>query len=289
MINNQPVTTLIRQRYSCRSYQQTPISHDKKALLHEVLSSLKVGPLGTTSRFLLIAADEGDRQALKGLTTYGFIKNPSGFILGATSGGKHSLEDFGYLMEYAVLYTTGLDLGSVWIGGTFNKGRFAQKMQLGKAEHLPAVIAIGLPAAKPRAIDAVIRRQARASIRKPWGQLFFSGAFDTPLERSTSGAYAGVLDMVQRAPSASNKQPWRIVKDGENWHFYLQRTRGYKPRNTKLARVADMQRIDMGIAMCHFELTSEELNLPGYWEIQKPVISLPDTLTEYTITWVSKT
>ena len=36
-----------------------------------------------------------------------------------------------------------------------------------------------------------------------------------------------VLEMVRRGPSASNKQPWRVVRAGERWHLYLQRTRGY--------------------------------------------------------------
>ena len=34
------------------------------------------------------------------------------------------------------------------------------------------------------------------------------------------------LEMVRIAPSASNKQPWRVVRDGPAWHFYCQRTPG---------------------------------------------------------------
>lgn len=289
MINNQSPIQLIRKRYSCRSYQRTPIPSQKQAQLHDRLPTLQQGPLGTASRFVLIAAEDDDRQSLKGLSTYGFIKNPTGFILGATTHAAQSLEDFGYLMEYAVLYATSLDLGTVWLGGTFNKGRFAEKLHLIEGEQLPAVIALGLIAGTPRGIDAVIRRQAGSQIRKPWDQLFFKGAFDAPLDRETAGTYAEVLDMVQAAPSASNKQPWRIVKDGHNWHFYMQRTKGYAPRNARFAGVADMQRIDMGIAMCHFSLVAAELSLPGKWVVQEPAIHKPDALTEYTVTWVSGT
>ena len=277
----------MRKRYSCRSYQRAPIPPDKQQQLRDLLPTLIQGPLGTTSRFMLIAADENDRQSLKGLSTYGFIKNPTGFILGASTPAAHSLEDFGYLLEYAVLYATSLDLGTVWLGGTFNKGRFAEKMQLAEAEQLPAVIALGQIADKPRALDAVIRRQAQAQNRKPWDQLFFSHAFGTALERDTAGPYAEALDMVQRAPSASNKQPWRIVRDGRNWHFYMQRTKGYASRNTRLAGVADMQRIDLGIAMCHFALAAAESGLSGRWASLEPGHEKPDALTEYTVTWTA--
>ena len=95
--------------------------------------------------------------------------------------------------------------------------------------------------------------------------------------------------MVRLGPSASNKQPWRIIKDGNAWHFYLQRTRGYGDGLTfKLLRLADLQRVDMGIAMSHFELTATELGLKGQWVIQEPEIEKPDRLTEYTVSWVEE-
>jgi nitroreductase len=295
-INNQSIRQLIRKRYSCRSFQKAPIPPEQRELLSNFLTTLQEGPLGNHSRFMLIAANETDMQALKGLTTYGFIKHPTGFIMGATSVANFSatsqkgrtLEDFGYLMETAVLYATSLDLGTVWLGGTFNKGRFAEKMHITEGEQLPAVIATGVIAEKPRPIDSVIRRQARGHTRKTWSDLFFKETFDIPLSRDEAGTYTDILDMVQLAPSASNKQPWRIVWDGNKWHFFMQRSFGYADRNTILAGVTDMQRIDMGIAMCHFALTSEELNLTGYWEVQEPPIKKTNNLMEYTVSWVAK-
>ena len=55
----------------------------------------------------------------------------------------------------------------------------------------------------------------------------------------------------------------------------------------KLLRIADMQRIDVGIAMSHFELTANELGLMGRWEIREPRTEKPDEWTEYTVSWVS--
>jgi hypothetical protein len=118
--------------------------------------------------------------------------------------------------------------------------------------------------------------------------LFFQGRFGVPLTREAAAAYAVPLDMVQLAPSASNKQPWRIVQDGDAWHFFLQRTSGYgEGRFARFMRMADMQRIDMGIAMSHFELTASELGLSGAWTRVEPGLEKPDERTEYTVSWVA--
>ena len=54
----------------------------------------------------------------------------------------------------------------------------------------------------------------------------------------------------------------------------------------QLTTVADLQRIDMGIALSHFELMAVELGLAGHWESNDPGITIPDEWTEYTISWV---
>jgi hypothetical protein len=55
---------------------------------------------------------------------------------------------------------------------------------------------------------------------------------------------------VRIAPSASNKQLWRVVKDGPCWHIFLQRTPGYRRDPSKtLLDLCDRQRLDLGIAM----------------------------------------
>ena len=89
------------------------------------------------------------------------------------------------------------------------------------------------------------------------------------------------------APSASNKQPWRIVHRGRDWHFYLVRTKGYGKESALFSalRLADMQRVDMGIAMCHLELAARELGLAGTWTFEEPGLGALETGVEYTATW----
>ncbi len=285
MINGQSIIEVIQARSSCRTYQETPITLSVQQQLTEFMNAHAVGPMGTRVRLLLVAATEEDRQALKGLSTYGFIKGATGFILGAIPHGDFNQEDFGYVVEHVILYATSLGLGTCWLGGTFAKSRFSAKLELREEELPPAVIATGYCAAKRRVVESIIRRQANADQRLSWERLFFDGAFDVPLSRDVAGHFATVLDMVQIGPSASNKQPWRIIKEGETWHLFMQRTPGYAKRNQVLLGIADMQRLDMGIAMCHFALAAEELGLRGAWVVREPVIEKPDALTEYIVSW----
>ena len=287
MLYSQPVTELIQKRFSCRSYLDKPIAKEKRTLLADFIASLQVGPFGTQARFELTTATEQDRKALKGLGTYGFIKGATGFIIGATGEAAKNLEDFGYLMERIILYATDLGLGTCWLGGTFTKSRFAKKISANTGELIPAASSIGYIADKPRLFDSIIRQQASANSRLPWEKLFFDKKFEHPIPRQAAGVYAVPLEMVRWGPSASNRQPWRIIKDGPIWHFYLQRTKGYRERNVmKILQTVDLQRLDMGIAMSHFELTVNELDLQGKWEIREPDLEKPNSLTEYTVSWV---
>jgi hypothetical protein len=249
---------------------------------------LETGPFGNRVRFLLLSATEQDRQELKGVGTYGVIKHAAGFIVGAVRPGRKNLEDFGYLMEQAILFATDLGLGTCWLGGSFTKSGFAKKIGATAAEIVPAVTSVGYVAETSQAEDW-IRRRAGGASRLPAEQLFFEERFGNPLQNDALGEFTVALDMVRWAPSASNKQPWRIVHAGNAWHFYLQRTPGYGKDSLvgKLLGVADVQRVDLGIAMCHFELTMRELGVPGGWVEQEPAVTRPDQYTEYIASWLA--
>jgi len=283
-----PVEELVEQRFSCRSYLSQPVEEQTLQRLTDYAAALQTGPFGTQLRFSLGAAREKDQKALRKLGTYGFIKGATGFIIGVIQDDEKNLEDFGYLMESIILFATDIGLGTCWLGGTFTKSSFSERVSPRPGELIPAVVSLGYCAKKPRRFDAVIRNSAGAERRLSWEQLFSDSRFGVPLSRETAGDYATTLEMVRRAPSASNKQPWRIIKDGNRWHFFLQRTPGYRERMlVRLFTVADMQRIDMGIAMCHFELVARDHGLDGRWEINTPAIEKYDEFTEYTVSWVS--
>jgi nitroreductase len=283
---NKPISDIIKQRFSCRTYLDKPIGEDDRRSLIDFLESNRTGPLETHARFALIAATEYDRKSLKGLGTYGFIKNAIGFIVGAVEQGSKNLEDYGYLLERGVLFATDIGLGTCWLGGSFTKSSFAKKISATSTETIPAVTAVGYIAGNDN-IRGQIRKRAGAQHRLPKEELFFDRIFGNPINEENIGMYADVLKMVRWAPSASNKQPWRLVRNGNAWHFYLQRTKGYGKGSLifNLLRLADLQRVDMGIAMCHFELAAHELGLQGSWVIDEPKLTMPEG-TEYTVTWI---
>ena len=287
MARTHPIEQVIRKRFSCRNYRKQPLEDQTRQRLADYAALLQGGPFGARMRFELVAAREQDQKALRALGTYGFIQGATGFIIGAMQDDERNLEDFGYLMERIILFATSLGLGTCWLGGTFTKSSFSKKIARRPGELIPAVTAVGYCAKKPRRLASVVRNRADADRRLAWDQLFFDSRLGVPLTRQAAGDYSTALEMVRMGPSASNKQPWRVVKDGNLWHFYLQRTPGYREGLlVRLFTVADLQRMDMGIAMCHFELTAREQGLHGHWETLALDIESSDELTEYTVSWV---
>jgi hypothetical protein len=282
---DRPIGEIVRRRFSCRTYLAKPVSEEDRSKLRERLGRLGAGPFGSRLRLDLVAASDDDATALKSLGTYGTIRNPQGFVVGVMGEGKKNLEDFGYVMEVAVLQAADLGLGTCWLGGFFQRSRFAARAGATGEESVPAVVSIGY-CADAAGSGGLFGRISRRSTRLPPERLFFAGGFDRALAPDEAAAFAPALDAVRLAPSASNKQPWRIVRQQERWHFFLRRTPGY--RNGMLARLAgraDLQRIDLGIAMCHFDLAARGAGLSGVWDLADPGLPLPDDLTSYAATW----
>jgi nitroreductase len=283
----QSITSTIRQRFSCRSYTNNPITPDVQAELEAWIQNVPPGPFGSSGRFKLVAITAADRGALHKLGTYGFIKGAPAYIIATCRDSGRALEDFGYQMEQIILKATALGLGTCWLGGTFTRSSFARLIAATPDEIIPAVCAVGEIAEHPRIFDGLVRQFASSAERLGWERLFFDGAFGVPLTPQGAAEYATPLEMVRLGPSASNKQPWRVVKSGPAWHFYLQRTPNYRITwANRLLGVADLQRADLGIALCHFELSTAEAKLPGRWQVLSPTLTLPDKLTEYVISWV---
>ena len=281
------ITGLIKKRYSCRSYRNEPLAEDDKSAVEKLLAQKIAGPFGSTPQFVLLSSEPGDSGSLKKLGTYGFIKNPAAFVAGYVRESEMDLEDYGYCMEKIILTLTGMGLGSCWIGGSFRKSSFTERAGITNDEIIPAVASTGYIADKETITDRIVKAGAGSKKRKPWDELFSNEKFK-PLHLSVNDPYTEALEMVRLAPSASNRQPWRVVNNtGTNiFHFYMERTASYTISN-KLFKLADLQRIDMGISMCHFELTASENGLRGKWIKKETEINAPAGW-EYTVTWIGE-
>jgi nitroreductase len=274
------VFEIIAARHSWRSYTEDAVPDRTQDRIRSFIAMLPEPPFGSKVRFALNELDRSKGKKPQG--TYGIIRGASLFLAGILTPGSMGFEDFGYLFESIILYITSQGLGSCWLGGTFDSSFFSGISRLQKGEIIPAVSPVGFSAEKRTLVDTAFVLFAGSGKRKPWSELFFQDTFGNSLDRESAGPYAQVLDMVRIAPSASNKQPWRIIHKDGAFHFYLTRTRGYAALN----RSADLQRIDMGIAMLHFELASGESGLSGRWEkCNQEKTSLPER-THYVISWI---
>jgi hypothetical protein len=273
-----PIET-IKKRISCRTYDGRPLDDQTKEKLRAFFRENNRGPFGNSLRFELIDLTEAERAELKSLGTYGVIKGAGLFIAGAVTRGDHAMEDYGFGMERNILLATVLDLGTCWLGGTLNRAGFARKIGLTPGELMPAVSPIGNPAERRSLTDRAFRFMAKSDKRKPWEEIFFDEKPGIPLVKEKAGACGQALESVRIGPSASNRQPWRIVREGVSYHFFLQRTPGYD----KMLGEIRLQEVDMGIAMCHFEVVTKEVGLAGNWKELMPGF---DTGTlEYVISW----
>lgn len=281
-----PINLLVKRRFSCRSFLNQPLEITEIDSINSLLSEIHSGPLGSTLRFKLIASSREKNEELKGLGTYGTIRNPAGFLAGVVDSSQNNLEDYGFVLEKVILHITDMGLGTCWLGGLFTRSSFSKIFDMTEGEIIPAIVPLGKMADPERTKKSLIRRLAGSSKRKPIHEIFFSNSFHTPITTEDAGIFTPLLEMVQWAPSASNKQPWRIIKKGDLWHFFLNRTKGYSSGlAARLVKMEDIQRLDIGIAMCHWELGANEIGLQGNWIVDSPNIEIQNNLTEYVVSW----
>ena len=270
-IFNKPINEIIKSRHSVRTYENNELPKDVlnkvKTYIDEINNSK--GIFGDKIRINLIEKNDENKETKLG--TYGVIKGANYYLTAAyDKSDDKGLYDIGYLLEKVVLYCTDLGLGTVWLGGTFNKSKFAEAINLKDNELLSIVCPFGIEADKKTFVAKMFG--VNTNKRKDFTSLFFKDNFDTTLSYEESGEYGEVLENIRLAPSALNNQPWRIVKEDNNLHIYS---------DGKI----DMNKVDIGIALCHLELTASEKGLNGKFEILKDKVS---DKFEYVISWIDE-
>lgn len=270
----------IKERISVRSYREKPVEAELRKEVEDYYINLGSGPFNAAVRFDMLDLKPLDKNELRRFGTYGMIKGANLYILGAVKDEPGALEDLGYCMEKIILKATSLGLGTCWLGGTFRRSAFASKVNLAENELLPAVTPLGYAAEEVSTADRIARFTAGSNKRKPWDQLFFQADGNMPLPKEDAGQYADALEAVRMGPSASNRQPWRIVQEKEGiYHLFLQENKVY---NRLLGKIR-IQNIDMGIAMCHFEIVAREKGLKGNWVVDKYTVR--DSGRKYIASW----
>lgn len=265
----------IKTRKSVRTYSSREISVEIKEQLEQYLLRLEEDYKG---RFRFPIID------LKGLSnqrigTYGVIKGARYFVCGIVKKDGMDLLELGYVFEKIILFANSLGLGSCWLGGTFERSNFSKSVNLKQDEKFIVTSPLGYEERKKSLTELAMRKMAKSDSRKKWEELFFDGSRKSPLVKKELGIFEEALEMVRIGPSASNKQPWRIVKNKNRYDFFLKRTPDYAK-----SLGFDIQMIDMGIAMCHFEFALKKQKREGKFEkLRAETPSWPKW--EYVISW----
>ncbi len=261
----------IQKRHSVRTYTGEPLHQEHIAQIKEFIHYLQA-PFGAKARIELISANS-DAKPVK-LGTYGWIKGACDYLALIYEEAPFAETAAAYMFEEAVLFCTDLELGTCWLGGSFSRSDFKKQILLKPNEKLRIVSPVGYASDRKRFLEKyIIGADRKHASRKSFEELFFDGNFDCPLIKSAAGAFLQPLEMVRLAPSANNKQEWRVLLEDKAVHFYK------KPYPM-------FDSIDMGIVLCHFELTCKELGIEGKFEILKKIPD-NDRLT-YVISWIRK-
>ncbi|MFX1523647.1 MAG: nitroreductase family protein [Promethearchaeota archaeon] len=281
------ISNVVKERTSWRTYSSEILKDDVKDV---ILKLLKMDDFDSPFRkftgeirFELLNLTEFDPSEKQKIGTYGAIEGVQNFIVGAVEKSEYDQEHFGYAMELIILTVTDLGLGTCWLGGTFNRSLFAAKIKKSEKEIVPAITPIGYPATRTEK-EKTIRSYARADKRFPWNKLFFENDFSTPLSEERAEIYFPLIENVRLGPSAGNFQPWRILKEAnkDNYHFYV------LYMNDQIGKMYNVfKRLDIGIAVSHFDLTARELGIKGEWRFEQPGIPKVEDL-HYTISWIGE-
>lgn len=272
------VKKAVQDRVSIRSYEERSLTKEDKSKLMDFNADL-TNPFGVDVKVQYISKDKGAEDVQLG--TYGTIRGAKDFLAITVKDQPYAMEAVGYQFENLVLYATDMGLGTVWLAGTFNRKDFKNVIEISDEDLFPCICPVGYPGQKRSFIEKITRASLGSKKRKEWDKLFFLDDFSKSLTKEDAGRYTDALDMLRLAPSATNAQPWAVVKEGDKFHFFC----NYK--NSTNNDVKKIKHLDLGIALSHFHQTAMSDGLNGKLEVTDIDFDVPENM-HYIITYIAK-
>ena len=150
------VLEAIRNRYSCRSYQDKPIERDK---LDSIFEAARLAPSAKNLqdwRFVLVTDKETKRKLAEAANNQRFLENAGAIIIACSNndevmrcGQAVGPIDVAIALEHICLQATELGLATCWIGSFY-----PEKVRpiVGVPDDITIVelMAVGYPADKPK-------------------------------------------------------------------------------------------------------------------------------------------
>lgn len=239
------LTSEIMYRTSRRKFTDEEITVEEEVKIVEILD--RINEVRGLS-FKAVANYGG--EIFSGFGSYGLIRGCNSYIalIGETKEKKIE-EKIGYYGEYLVLKLVQMGFGTCWIGATYDHKEIFEEISLDYGEKIYCLIAFGKVESQEKdgfeKLISVIGRK-----RKSIGDLFPN--IDKIDETKKDWAVRG-MEFVQKAPSAMNRQPWIFRENDGNITIASKENGGY-------------EKIDMGIAMFHFEQGARNAGCEGEWK-----------------------
>lgn len=261
------LTEAIHLRTSVRAYTGRPLAPEHLTMLKGIARSVP-RLTDTPVHFAFVEDREKVEYILRGiLGNYGKVKDAPLLTVGITGEGPHPHASLGYAMEYLILEATRHNIGTCWNSSMFDRKYVAQEVALSPGEEVLAVSPIGYP--RPSGSNDFLKSLVGAKKRKYLKDIIFAEYWASgpgtlfesrPDLRRTAEA-------VRWAPSAVNRQPWRLILTGTS---------------VVLTSVSKNSGLDNGIAMAHWAIAAHEEGIPGTWELNpdgdalRQLLRLPD-------------
>ncbi len=249
----------IKNRRSVRTFDGRKMDGETIAHIKEICSKT-INPFGKKVDFLVLDKEE-----------YGLgssvINGETAYLAGKIAVEKDAETAFGFSFEDVLLKLEDLGISGTIMAG-FDEKSFSKAVGLREGEKLACISPIGYKADRMSLKETVMRKAVGSDRRMPLEKICFKDSFERPAGEKDLGELKDLLELVRLAPSAVNKQPWRIVVRSGTVHFYEKHSGRLVDRTGW-----DMQKIDMGIALCHFYLGARERGIKTDCVIRDPHIA----------------
>lgn len=222
-MDNMDFYNAIFTRKSIRSYKNEPLDSSRLQMVQDYME--KITPLYQEIKNEVVILSEDEVRLLLP------IKSPQ-YIAFYSETKEGWLQNAGYMLQQLDLFLSMNGIGACWLGMGMPKKAMASRNGL----EFVITMAFGTP-------DGPLYRNNISEFKRK-----------TLSEISSVTGAEELLEPVRLAPSASNTQPWDFSGDADS--IIINRK---IPNMLKAALYGKFNRIDMGIALCHLQISAVHL------------------------------
>lgn len=284
LVSTSELVDAVRMRRSTRTFEPVPLQPEHAAFIQAYLSDpgRMVGPFGGRARIELVELGHGDGLRDREIGTYGYVKGYPSVLVAIARNQPRALVELAEVTHGLVLQLTRIGVASVWLGAAFNRADVQELLTLEPGELIGAMIPIGYATDK-RLKERILRFAIRSDNRKPMDVTYCFGDFNTPLG-THGGLFRTPLELARRAPSAKNKQSWRVVvaRDLSRLDIYAAFSLRHQVGVGRKMYACPPEYLDLGTYLKTLEVGLASEGLAGEFVIDDPgLTSKPDADLAY--------